>query len=257
MLPIRDHNPSGATPWVVYTLMVLNIGIYLWGLAFWQGEEAIFAVYRDYALIPERVADGRSFAPLLTSTFLHAGFMHLAGNMLFLWIFGDNLEDEMGHLPFLIFYMLSGLGAGLLHVLASPSSPIPTIGASGAIAGVMGGYLLMFPKARVDILLILIVFFRIFPVPAWVMLGVWLAMQFIGGVGSDPDQGGVAYWAHAGGFFVGLILTIPLWLKRGGRAFWDQTHGAPPHPEHEYNFSPTRIPRVPRKDKRLPGPWGR
>jgi membrane associated rhomboid family serine protease len=176
--------------------------------------------------------------------------------MLFLWIFGDNLEDEMGHIPFLLFYLASGIGAGLIHVMSAPGSMVPTVGASGAIAGIMGGYLLMFPKARVDILLILIVFFRIFSIPAFVMLGVWLAMQFLGGLGADPDQGGVAYWAHAGGFAVGLILCLPLWLRRGGPAFWNRTHGQPPHPENEYEYSASRIPKLPRK-KRRPGPWGK
>ena len=136
--------------------------------------------------------------------------MHLAGNVLFLWIFGDNLEDEMGHLPFLLFYLLSGIGAGLIHVVAGPGSVVPTIGASGAIAGVMGGYLLLFPTARVDILLILIVIIRIFTIPAYVMLGAWLGLQFLGSLSSNPDQGGVAYWAHTGGFLVGFVLCIPL-----------------------------------------------
>ncbi|MEY8839193.1 rhomboid family intramembrane serine protease, partial [Cribrihabitans sp. XS_ASV171] len=126
-------------------------------------------------------------------------------------------------------------------------SPVPTVGASGAIAGVMGGYLLMFPKARVDILLILIVYFRVFSIPAFVMLGVWLGMQFLGSLGSDPDIGGVAYWAHTGGFAVGLVLCLPLWIRRGGPAFWNQTHGQPPHPEQRYALSASRIPRVRRK----------
>ena len=138
-------------------------------------------------------------------------------------------------------------GAGLIHVITAPDSVVPTIGASGAIAGVMGGYLLLFPKARVDILLILIVYFRVFSIPAFVMLGVWLVMQFYGSLNSNPDEGGVAYWAHTGGFVVGLILCIPLWLKRGGTAFWDRTHGHPPHPETKYKLSQSRIPRVPRK----------
>jgi membrane associated rhomboid family serine protease len=237
--------------------MAANICIFLSAYVTLQSDHEIFALYRDFALIPVRVSDGADYYTLISSMFLHGGFMHLAGNMLFLWIFGDNMEDEMGHIPFLIFYLLAGIGAGVLHVFASPVSVVPTIGASGAIAGVMGGYLLLFPKARVDILLIIVVFFKIFPVPAWVMLGVWLAMQFVGGVGSDPDQGGVAYWAHTGGFFVGLILTIPLWLRRGGTAFWTRTHGQPPHPEHEYKYSNSRIPRIPRRGRESGNPWGR
>lgn len=173
--------------------------------------------------------------------------MHLAGNMLFLYIFGDNIEDEMGHGGYLLFYLACGLLSALAHVISAPYSPVPTVGASGAIAGVMGGYLLLYPKAKVDILIIFIVFFRIFPIPAWIMLGLWLGMQFIGGVGADPTVGGVAYWAHAGGFIVGMVLTIPLWLRLGGPRFWSATDGHPPHPQATYPTSASRIPKVKRK----------
>lgn len=261
MFPIRDHNPSGRTPYVVYLLMAANILAFMGYFSLMEESRALSRFYFDYAIIPARISQGAGYETLLTSTFIHGGFMHLAGNMLFLWIFGDNLEDEMGHLPFLLFYVLSGLGAGYLHVLSAPMSQVPTIGASGAIAGVMGGYLLMFPKAKVDILLIFIIFFRIIPVPAWLMLGLWLGLQFLGGLGSDPDTGGVAYWAHAGGFVVGLALTIPLWLRRGGPGYWNQTEGHPPHPEPEYRLSVTRIPRAGKRrlggQSGKPGPWGR
>ena len=247
MFPIRDHNPSGRTPFIVYTLMAANILIFLSYVGIMDDARLLNRFYFDYAIIPARISDGFALETLATSMFLHGGWMHLAGNMLFLWIFGDNLEDEMGHLPFLLFYMLAGLGAGLIHVVSAPGSVVPTIGASGAIAGVMGGYLLLFPRARVDILLILIVYFRIFTIPAFVMLGVWLGLQFIGSLSSTPDAGGVAYWAHTGGFFVGLVLCIPLWLRRGGIRFWSRTHGHPPHPEHKYKLSQSRIPKVPRR----------
>ncbi len=247
MFPIRDHNPSGRTPYVVYLLMSANILVFLgyWGIM--DDPNAINRFFFDWAIIPARIADGFRYDTLLTSMFLHGGVMHLAGNMLFLWIFGDNLEGEMGHLRFLLFYLASGLGAGLIHVVSAPGSIVPTVGASGAIAGVMGGYLLMFPKARVDILLVLVVYFRVFSIPAFVMLGVWLGMQFMGSLGSDPDLGGVAYWAHTGGFAVGLVLCLPLWIRRGGPAFWNQTYGHPPHPEQQYELSTSRIPRVRRK----------
>ena len=179
--------------------------------------------------------------------FLHAGFMHLAGNMLFLWIFGDNLEEEMGHLMFLGFYVACGLGAGLIHVISAPDSMVPTVGASGAIAGVMGGYLLLYPKATVDVMIIFVSFFKVFPFPAWLMLGLWFGLQLLGGVGSDADVGGVAYWAHIGGFIVGLGLTAPLWLRLGGPAYWSRTEGHPPHPDADYAFARSNIPRVPRK----------
>jgi membrane associated rhomboid family serine protease len=199
MIPIRDHNPSGRTPYVVYTLMAANILIFLSYAGIMGDARAINALFFDYGIVPLRLYRNGDVVTLVTSMFLHAGFMHLAGNMLFLWIFGDNMEDEMGHLPFLAFYLACGIGAGLIHVLAAPGSTIPTVGASGAIAGVMGGYLLLFPKARVDIFIFLVFIIRILPIPAWIMLAVWFAMQFIGGIGADPDSGGVAYWAHAGG----------------------------------------------------------
>jgi membrane associated rhomboid family serine protease len=165
--------------------------------------------------------------------------------MLFLWIFGDNLEDALGHMGFLAFYIASGLVAALAQIMADPLSQIPTVGASGAIGGVMGGYVLLFPRARVDILVIFFVFFRVFAVPAWAMLGLWFAIQLISGVSTPMEGGGVAYWAHVGGFAAGLALALPVWLRRGARGYWNQTGGMPPHPEAEYTA--TRIPRVRRK----------
>lgn len=247
MIPIRDHNPSGRTPYVVYTLMALNILIFLGSVGVMSDDRAYSVFLSNYAMIPALISSGTGYGGLFTSMFLHAGFMHLAGNMLFLWIFGDNMEDEMGHVPFALFYLVCGLGAGLLHVMAAPGSPVPTVGASGAIAGVMGGYLLLFPRARVDILLFLVIFIRVFPIPAWVMLAIWFALQFIGGLSANPETGGVAYWAHAGGFMMGFALTIPLWLRLGATRFWNKTHGHPPHPDASYRFSPSRIPNVPRR----------
>lgn len=153
----------------------------------------------------------------------------------------------MGHLGYLAFYVLGGLGAGIAHLISDPLSPVPTVGASGAIAAVMGGYLLMFPKAKVDILLIIIFYIRILPIPAFIMLGVWFALQLFNGVASDLTGGGVAYWAHAGGFIIGVLLALPLFFKRGGPAYWDRTEGHPPHPDAEYKFSKSRIPVVRRK----------
>ncbi len=245
MFPIRDHNPSGRTPYVVYTLLFINVAVYLGTLGLSADPRTLGEFYYTYAIIPARITSGQGFDTLVTSMFIHGGFAHIAGNMLFLWIFGDNLEDKMGHVKFLGFYMAGGIGAGLIHVLAGPGSTVPTIGASGAIAAVMGGYLLLFPKARVDILLILIIFFKVFPVPAWVMLGLWFVLQAVGGFGADAQAGGVAYWAHIGGFAVGLLLTVPLWRRLGGTAFWNRTHGKPDHPDRQYSLS--RIPRVPRK----------
>lgn len=256
MFPLRDHNPSGCTPYVVYCLIAVNVLVHMFFYGAHATPQALMQFYQTYGIIPAEISRGEGTATLFTSVFLHGGLMHLGGNMLFLWIFGDNLEDEMGPLPFLAFYLACGIGAGLIHVWAAPDSQVPTIGASGAIAGVLGGYLLLYPKARVDVLLIFIVFFRVITVPASLMLGLWLALQIFGGMGANPDEGGVAYWAHAGGFGVGLVFTLPLWLKRGGASYWSKTQGLPPNPKTEYTYSVTRVPRLPRK-KKTPGPWGK
>lgn len=247
MFPIRDHNPSGRTPYVTYALLAANILIFVSYLGVMGDPRALFQFFAQWGIVPAAIQEGFGIHGFFTSMFLHAGFWHLAGNMLFLWIFGDNLEDEMGHFLFLLFYLACGLGAGVIHVMSGPDSMVPTVGASGAIAGVLGGYLLLYPRAKVDVLLILIVFFRIFPIPAWVMLGFWFVMQLVGSFASDPDSGGVAYWAHTGGFVIGLLLTLPVFLRRGGRGYWRRTDGHPPHPDAEYKFAPTRIPRVPRR----------
>ncbi|MGR3636181.1 MAG: rhomboid family intramembrane serine protease [Shimia sp.] len=247
MFPIRDHNPSGRTPYVVYALLVLNIVIFLSYQPIMGDPRLLSAFFSDWALVPREVMRGDDLHGVLTSMFLHGGWLHLAGNMLFLWIFGDNLEDEMGHIGFLVFYLLSGVGAAVAQIAANPASPIPMVGASGAIAGVMGGYLLLFPKARVDILLIIIIFIRIFTVPAWVMLGLWFGLQLLNGLASDATGGGVAHWAHAGGFIVGAILCLPLWLRRGASTFWQRTEGHPPHPEAKYRLSQSKIPTVRRR----------
>lgn len=247
LFPIRDHNPSGRTPYVTYVLVVANVAIFLSYAVVMQEPRAINGLWYDWAMIPQRITAGDASYTLITSMFLHGGVMHLVGNMLFLWIFGDNVEDTLGHWRFLTFYLASGIAASFAQLITEPFSPVPMVGASGAIAGVMGAYLLLFPKAKVDILIILIVFFRILPIPAWIMLAVWFAMQFIGGVGAQAGSGGVAYWAHAGGFVAGLLLTIPFWIRKGGPRFWDRTHGQPPHPEARYRFTQSRIPKVRRR----------
>ena len=243
MFPIRDHNPSGCTPYVNYALIALNIAVFA---AYWPlfgNERALALFFNNYAMIPAQVTQQGIYSGLLTSLFLHGGIMHLAGNMLFLWIFGDNMEDRMGHLPYLGFYLASGAIAGLAQILGAPASGVPTVGASGAIAGVMGGYLLLFPKARVDVLLIFIVFFRVITIPAALVLALWFVFQIFGGLGSDPDTGGVAYWAHAGGFVAGGLMTLPVFLRLGGPRFWAVHGGASSYPEATY-MARTHIPRV-------------
>ncbi|MEZ5778004.1 MAG: rhomboid family intramembrane serine protease [Paracoccaceae bacterium] len=247
MFPIRDHNPSERTPYVLYALIAANIAAFLLQMPYTGSERAMMGFWRDWAMIPAAVTQGGEVRGVFTSMFLHAGIMHLAGNMLFLWIFGDNLEDQLGHLGFLAFYLASGVAAALAHIAADPGSVVPTVGASGAIGGVLGGYLLLFPRAKVDILLIFVIFFRVFTVPAWIMLGLWFGMQIFGGLGTPVEGGGVAYWAHTGGFIAGIILTFPVWLRRGGKDYWQRNAGHPPHPGAEY--SPSTIPSVRRRRK--------
>ena len=243
MFPIRDHNPSARRPYVTLTLIALNCLVFLATLPYAADSGALERLYYTYALVPVR-SDPITF---VTSQFLHGGFLHLAGNMLFLWIFGDNMEDQMGHLGFLGFYLAGGIGAGLAQAASDPASTVPMVGASGAIAAVMGGYLLLFPKARVDVLFIFIVFFRIFAIPAWIVLGIWFGLQLWSGAATPADAGGVAYWAHIGGFLVGLALTVPGFLRRGGTGFWQTSHGHPPHPETEYRIARSSVPRVRRR----------
>ncbi len=247
MFPIRDHNPSATTPVATRALIVANVAIFLLGLPAFQSDAALARFYADWALIPARVTAGHGLQTFFTSMFLHAGWLHLLGNMLFLWIFGDNLEDTFGHARFLLFYLLCGLAAAGCQIAIDPGSRLPMVGASGAIAGVMGGYLLLFPRARIDLLLVFLVFFRVFVVPAWAVLGLWFVLQAVEGAFSDPAQGGVAYSAHVGGFVAGLVLTLPVWLWRGGPALWRATGGQPPHPAAAYVLRPSTIPRVRRR----------
>ncbi|MGR3511862.1 MAG: rhomboid family intramembrane serine protease [Paracoccaceae bacterium] len=243
MFPIRDHNPSLRTPYVTWALIAINIAVFVSYFGLFQDERALGQFFYTWGLVP---ADANA-TTFVTSMFLHGGFMHLAGNMLFLWVFGDNMEDQMGHAGFLLFYLVGGFAAAAAQYVADPTSTIPMVGASGAIAGVMGGYLLMFPKARVDILIILVIIFRVIPVPAWIVLGAWFGLQLVQGSMTPTDMGGVAYWAHAGGFAAGLALTLPLWRKRGGPAFWRRTEGHPPHPEAQYRMVRTSVPSVRRR----------
>ena len=240
MFPLRDHNPSTATPIITYGLIALNIGVFLATYGYLGTDAKAASFLANWAMVPRDVATGQNYAGLVTAMFLHGGWLHLAGNLLFLWIFGDNLEDELGHVGYLGYYLACGVGAGLIQVWADPASPVPTVGASGAIAGILGGYLLLFPRAKVDVLFIFVVFFRIFSISAWAVLGVWFALQlFNGSTGTDD---GVAYWEHIGGFVLGMALMVPSWLGRGGLRFWSRNQGTPPHPAAVY--SPSRIPQV-------------
>lgn len=246
MFPIRDHNPSGMRPVVTITLIVINILVFV-SYFLSMSDFQLDRLFMEWGLVPARLLVGDGYETALTSMFLHGSWMHLAGNMLFLWVFGDNLEDRMGHLGFLAFYIGTGLAAAALQTYADVYSRVPMVGASGAIAGVMGGYLLLFPRAKVDVLFIFVIFFRIFAIRAWIVLGVWFALQLGFGLSTPADGGGVAYWAHAGGFLAGLALACPVWLGLGGRAFWQATGGQPPHPQTQFAASRSNVPLIPRR----------
>jgi membrane associated rhomboid family serine protease len=216
MFPIGDDDVHGGgrTPLITWGLILLNV--LAWMLELGQGSErALQSFVQAWGVVPREYTTGTDLPPgipapfwitTLTSMFLHGGWMHLGGNMLYLWIFGDNLEKVMGHLRFLLFYLICGIAAAAAHILFNPSSVVPTVGASGAISGVLGGYLLLFPRNRVRVL----TRGGVAHVPALLVLGFWIFIQFINGVGSvvnTPETGGVAYLAHIGGFVAGLVLV--------------------------------------------------
>jgi len=214
-IPLKDLNPSRTYPFVNLTLILANIVTFLYqiGLEATLPHRAFDALLLTYSTVPARfpaflaghASFEVSFLPLVTSMFLHSGFLHLSGNMLFLWIFGDNVEDFFGHIGYFFFYLACGIGAGLLHVFFNFYSAIPAVGASGAISGVMGAYMLLYPRARI----LTLVFIFPLPVPAVVFLGLWYVMQFLAGINTlgVKATGGVAVWAHVGGFLLGMLLT--------------------------------------------------
>lgn len=227
MLPIGDQNPTRRTPYVNYLLLVLNVVafVYQWLLMASGGEAWVVP---GYGLVATRlVADplGEAFT-LFTSMFMHGGWAHLGGNLLYLYIFGDNVEDALGHGRYLAFYLASGLAAGLLQVAIGPNSPIPMVGASGAIAGTLGGYIVLYPRAPITLLNpvpLLWLFLGLFVVlPAWLVIGMWFVWNLLGGVGQLglPEQGGVAFFAHVGGFVAGMLLVRHLVVRRADQGRW-------------------------------------
>lgn len=213
MIPIRDDQPSFSTPFINYFLIAANVLVFLWELSVGvQGRHALSAVMDQFGVVPRHtlaVLTGNSYdspataiLPLFTSMFLHGSFLHVAGNMLFLWIFGDNVEDYLGHFRYLFFYLGSGLIGAIAHILMNMGSRVPTIGASGAIAGVMGAYIVLYPHARV------LTWFVIFlwRLPAWLVLGYWFAVQWLVAMTSSIAQNQVAVWAHVGGFVAGVLM---------------------------------------------------
>jgi len=203
MFPIRDTQPSYSKPVVTVVLIVVNILVFLYQFSLDSFSQNAF-MYR-YALIPDRF----HFSNVVTSMFLHGGWMHVLGNMWFLWIFGDNIEDILGHAKYVLFYLMCGIAAALTQVFFNPGSRVPMVGASGAIAGVMGAYMIKFPNSRIRTLIFLFIFFTMADVPAWIMLIYWFGLQFIGGfetlASAQVAQGGTAFFAHVGGFLAGIL----------------------------------------------------
>jgi len=209
MFPIRDENPTHHFPIVTVLLILANAVIFFYEASLGPAAEGLI---RNYGILPAQIT-GQAvvttavppYLTLFTSMFLHGGLMHLVGNLWFLWLFGDNLEDFLGRFTYVIFYLVTGLAAGAVHVFLNPSSEIPTIGASGAISGVLGGYLVLYPKIRIKTLLVLGWIIDVIYVPAIFFLGLWFVMQLAGGAGGDV---GVAFGAHVGGFVAGVLLML-------------------------------------------------
>jgi len=222
MIPLRDVIPSRTTPYITTSLVAINALVFVY-------ELMLGPAMRDLVLAWGLIPASFSVTTLFTSMFLHGGFLHAAGNMLFLWIFGDNVEDRMGHGRFLVFYLLCGIVAALGQVVTNPASPVPMVGASGAVAGVMGAYLVLYPHSRIVTLVPIFIFFHVIEVPAVLFLGIWFLLQFLSGMGSlavtagGEPTGGIAFWAHVGGFVAGLVgVFVFRRPQRQQAGWWDE-----------------------------------
>jgi len=259
LFPLKDDTPlrSISFQYVTVTLIAINVIVFLWELA--PGVEvdrmvysfgAIPAVIFGLAELPPHLAAVPGWMTLVTSLFLHGGWMHLLGNMLFLWIFGDNVEDSMGHPRYLVFYLLCGVLATLMHAVVAPTAQTPLIGASGAISGVLGAYLILHPRARLLVLFMSIIPLRL---PAWIVLGSWIGLQFLNlnsSAGSD-----VAWWAHVGGFIAGAILIVP--FRRRGVPLFDRLPDDPVVVQRqEHRHARSIFPNTVNPRSRRGGPWG-
>jgi len=216
MIPFRDNIPSRSFPIITVLLIAANIVAFLYEVALGRYLEPFL---RQYGVVPAAVLAWPQSdlpvsvvaVPFITSMFLHGGWLHLIGNMWYLWIFGDNVEDRLGHFTYLVFYLVCGIGAGIVHTILNYYTSVPSIGASGAIAGVLGAYFLSYPRARVLTLIPIFIFVQVIEIPALIVLGFWFVMQFLSGAASlsaaNANAGGVAWWAHVGGFVIGMILV--------------------------------------------------
>ena len=251
MIPIKDYaGPRRRLPWITWGLIAVNVAVFLYQVSLGPDASAFMFAYSVVPValthgIPQTSLPGVPahfpfhtpdpvYLTLITAMFLHAGWLHIGGNMLFLYIFGDNVEDRMGHIPYLLFYLFCGVVAGITQVLVDPGSPVPNLGASGAIAGVLAAYLVLFPLARVRTIIFIFIFFTIVTIPAIVLIGLWFLLQFFDGVAAlssaHQSMGGVAYFAHVGGFVTGLVITLLLrpWLRPPASASYPYI---PRHPD--------------------------
>jgi membrane associated rhomboid family serine protease len=253
MFPISDDNPHDGRPVTTWLLIAACVLVFLWQSSL--GDQALRMAILALGVVPSTLVGYADLPPeivlvpawmtVFTSMFMHGGFMHLAGNMLYLWIFGDNIEVALGWRRFILFYLVCGIAAAAAQTLVDPQSNIPMIGASGAISGVLGAYLMLYPRAKVRVLMFP---FGIFGIPALVVLGVWFAMQLFSGVGAPASGGGVAFWAHVGGFVAGVALVpfmrqpdVPLFAGAKHKAF--------------YREPPVKL--ASKKGRGKAGPWGR
>jgi membrane associated rhomboid family serine protease len=230
MIPLRDAIPSHSFPAATVVLIALNVLAFLYELSLGRQLDLFIM---QYGAVPlrfilagqmEQVSTLERFLPLFTSMFLHGGWLHIGGNMLYLWIFGDNVEDRLGHLRFVLFYLACGLAAALAQIYMHPTSKIPMVGASGAVAGVLGGYLILFPHSRILALIPILFFFQIVELPAVLFLIFWFGMQFLNGAvsitGASHTTEGVAWWAHIGGFVSGMALGFLIPKRK--RRLWTE-----------------------------------
>jgi membrane associated rhomboid family serine protease len=223
MIPLRDENPTRRIPFVTIVVIALNAAAFFYSLTL--DPAGLEALWDRWAFVPAHFladfSDPAQLVTIFTAMFLHAGWLHIIGNMLYLWIFGNNIEDRFGPLGFLAFYLTSGVVATLSQLAVDPSTTIPNLGASGAVAGVLGGYLLLFPGASVVTLIPVFIFIEIARVPAFLVIGFWFVLQLGNGLASlgpaMADMGGVAYFAHIGGFVAGLVLAAPAALRSRGK----------------------------------------
>lgn len=213
MLPLRDDIPSSKKPTATYIIIALNVAVFIYQLSLGSELRNFFV---SFGATPANILAGNNLYTLLTAMFMHGGFWHILGNMLYLWIFGDNVEDVLGIFWFVVMYFLSGMVGSFAHILVSPGSTIPMVGASGAVSGVLGCYILLFPRAKVLALVPIIFFIRIMMLPAVIFIGFWIFLQIIYGFSSIGGGAGVAYFAHIGGFAVGIIFGL-IFRKRQQR----------------------------------------